>query len=192
MFEQHLGQWRISCPRGSVDIPGKHVMEITFTVLLLPAHPACTCSTLPRAGMCTASHSTAHPSWLHHTAKWKPDTPALWRESWERGICWSSPLPHWLVGEESMSPLRAMPKSSLARWAICRQVLTSLPRAAAVSKARYASKQAWYWQEHVSLAQPALLLHLAHEQVPAYGLWWQHTPYGSCSLGIPQHIQQAK
>lgn len=126
----------------------------------------------------STSHSTAHPSQLHHTAKWEKSFPSL-----NTRICWSSPLPHWLVGEESMSPLRAIPKSSLAPWAICRQVLTLLPRAAAISKARYASKQAWYWQEQVSLAQPALLLHLAHEQVPALGL---------CSLGIPQHIQQAK
>lgn len=91
-----------------------------------------------------------------------------------------------------MSPLRAMSKSSLAPWAICRQVLALLPGAAAISKARYASKQGWYWQEQVSLAQPALLLHLAHEQAPALGLWWQHTPYAPCSLGIAQHIQQAK
>lgn len=140
----------------------------------------------------STSHSTANPSWLHHTVKWEPNSPALWRGSWERGICWSSPLPHWLVGEESMSPLRAMPKSSLAPWAICRQVLALLPRAAAISKARYASKQAWYRQEQESLAQPALLLHLAPEQAPALGLWWQHTPYAPRSLGTPQHIHQAK
>lgn len=29
----------------------------------------------------STSHSTAHPSQLHRTAKWEPNTPALWRES---------------------------------------------------------------------------------------------------------------
>lgn len=153
-----------SGPRGFVDIPGKPVMEITFPVLLLPAHPAFTCSTLPRA-------QVKHP----HTAQ---PTPAgcitLQSESQahQHSAQEFAGAPLCLTGwlEESMSPLRAMPKSSLAPRAICRQVLTLLPRAAAVSKARYASKQAWYWQEQVSLAQPALLLHLAHEQVPALGL----------------------
>lgn len=58
---------------------------------------------------------------------------------------------------EKRSPLRAMYKSSLAPWANCKQVLASFLVAAAVLKARYASKQACYWQQHVSLAQPALL-----------------------------------
>lgn len=161
-----------SGPRGFVDIPGKYAMELTITVLLLPARLAFTCCPLPRAGMCTAPHTAQPTPASCIPLQSESQTPQHSEGTAGRGEFAGAPLclAGALLGEESMSPVRAMPKSSLAPGAICRQVLALLPGAAAISKGRYASKQAWYWQEPVSLAQPALLLHLAHEQAPALGL----------------------
>lgn len=104
---------RESGPRGGlVGIPGKYLMEITSTILLLPACPAFTCNTLPRA-----PHTTQpYPGWLHHTGKVRTEHPStlkgkLGEEEFARAtLC----LAGALLGEERISPLRAMHKSSLA------------------------------------------------------------------------------
>lgn len=87
-----------SGPRGFVDIPGKHIMEITFTVLLLPACPDFTCSTLPRAGMCSARH-TAQPTPASCIAQQSESQTHQHSEgkAGRGGICWSSPLPRWCI-----------------------------------------------------------------------------------------------
>lgn len=107
-----------SSPRGGlVGIPGKHLMEVTSSIVLLPACPAFTCDTLPRAGMCTAPRTTQpYPGQLHHAGKVRTKHPStlkgkLGEEEFARAtLC----LAGALLGEERMSPPRAMHKSSLA------------------------------------------------------------------------------
>lgn len=135
-----------SGPRGGLmGIPGKHLIEITSTALLLSACPAFTCNTLPRTGICRAPHTTQpYPGQLRGTSKARTKQPSapkgkLGEEEFARAtLC----LIGALLGDERTSPLRATHKSSLAPQAICRQVLVLFLGAAAILKARYASKQA--------------------------------------------------
>lgn len=77
--------------------------------------------------------------------------------------------------------------SSLAPHTTCRLLLALLPGAADILKARHANKQARYWQEQASLAQPALLLHLGPTSRHLdHG--FQHTPSAPHGPGTPRGI----
>ena len=100
-----------------MGIPGKTLTVITSTALLLPACLAFTCNTLPRAGTCTVPHTTQpYPGRLRGTGKVRTKHPStlkgkLGEEEFARATLYLSAA---LLGEERMSPLRAMHKSSLA------------------------------------------------------------------------------
>lgn len=99
---------------GLVGIHGKHLMEISSTALLLPTCLSFTCNTLPRAGMCTAPHTTqARPGQPHHSEKKHPSTlkGKLGADEFARAAFY---LASALLGAERMPPLRALHKSSPA------------------------------------------------------------------------------